>query len=142
MAGDFPDSVVSVLSNFWVIWPNATDLARFEEGVTTADENTTITNIGDYLALESGYKEIQSRSPLQLAIAMGDSPVGFAMWIYELMHEAVDRYVVSGILSCSEDIWERDTDFVVIFLAVDAEDDYHLGDDVLYPGTLWGDEVV
>jgi hypothetical protein len=28
MATDFPDSVVSVLSNFYLVFPNATDLER------------------------------------------------------------------------------------------------------------------
>lgn len=93
MAGDFPESIVSVLSNFWVIVPNATDLERFANGTTTADENTTIANIESYFTNRAGYAAIQETRPLELAVAMTDSPVGFAMWIYDLMFQAVDKYV-------------------------------------------------
>lgn len=93
MAGDNPTAVVSVLSNFWLIPPNATDLERYAQGLTTKDENTMIANLNDYAANYSGYRLIQETRPLQLAIAMKDSPVGFAMWIYDLMHHVVDKYV-------------------------------------------------
>lgn len=93
MAGEFPDTVVSILVNFWLTFPNATDLARFANGTTTADENTFITNIENYQTNRAGYGAIQETRPLELAVGMTDSPVGFAMWIYDLMFQAVDRFV-------------------------------------------------
>lgn len=93
MAGDFPETVVSVLSNFWLVFPNATDLQRYANGTTTADENTTIINVENYVTNNMGYAAEQTTRPLQLAIGMTDSPVGFAMWIYDLMSHAVDHYV-------------------------------------------------
>jgi len=95
MAGDNPTSVASVLSNFWTIPPNVTDLQRYSEGLTTADENTTINNIEDFYNNYSGYRLIQETKPLQVAVGMTDSPVGFAMWIYYLMREVVDAYFFS-----------------------------------------------
>lgn len=35
---------------------------------------------------------MQQTQPLQSAIATTDSPIGFAMWIYDLMFQAVDKY--------------------------------------------------
>ena len=93
MAADNPDSVPSALSNFWPIQPNTTDLQRYSEGLTTADENTTIQNLDAYDSQLSGYRLIQETKPLQVAIGMTDSPVGFAMWIFNLMIGAVDKYV-------------------------------------------------
>ena len=93
MAADNPTSVASVLSNFWVIPPNATDLQRYAQGLTTVDENTTIATSSYYDTQNSGYRHIQQTKPLQLAIGMTDSPVGYAMWIYDLMNSAVDRYI-------------------------------------------------
>ena len=92
MAADNPTSVVSVLDNFWVIPPNATDMLRYSQGLTTADENTTIETLNDFDTQLSGYRLIHETKPLQVAIGMTDSPVGFAMWIYNLMINAVDHY--------------------------------------------------
>ena len=93
MAGDNPDAVVSVLSNFWIVPPNATDLQRYADKLTTPDENAHIAFLNFYDTQLAGYLYIQDTKPLQLAIGMTDSPVGFAMWIYSLMADAVDHYV-------------------------------------------------
>ncbi len=41
-ASDFPDSVVSGLSNFWVVPPSDRDLERYAKGETSEDENFLI----------------------------------------------------------------------------------------------------
>jgi len=92
MAGDYPSSVVSILSNFWLIPPNATDLLRYQEGLTSADENTTIQSLDAFTTQLSGYRLEHETQPLQLAIALTDSPLGNAMWNYNLMFHAVDTY--------------------------------------------------
>ena len=93
MAGDYPSSVISMLSNFWLTPPNATDLLRYQEGLTSADENTTIGNYATFTNEMSGYRLEMETQPLQVAIGLTDSPLGNAMWIYNLMIHAVDRYV-------------------------------------------------
>ncbi len=92
MAGDYPSSVVSILSNFWITPPNATDLLRYQQGLTTADENTTIHNFDTFTSQSSGYRIEMETQPLQVAIGMTDSPLGNAMWNYNLMVHAVDHY--------------------------------------------------
>ena len=91
MAGDYP-SVVSILSNFWLIPPNATDLLRYQQGLTSSDENTTIQSLNAFTTQLSGYRLEQETQPLQVAIALTDSPLGNAMWIYNLMFHLVDKY--------------------------------------------------
>lgn len=66
MAADNPDSVVSVLANFWIIQPNSTDLQRYTQGLTTADENTTIASLDRYSSENSGYLSIQASTFLSL----------------------------------------------------------------------------
>ncbi|MCJ1435051.1 hypothetical protein MMC27_004421 [Xylographa pallens] len=92
VAGDYPSSVVSVLSNFWLSPPNDTDTLRYQEGLTTADENTTIQNLNTFGTQFSGYRLEMETQPLQVAIAMTDSPLGNAMWNYNVMLHLVDRY--------------------------------------------------
>ena len=93
MAADYPSSVVSVLSNFWAISPNATDRLRYQQGLTNEEENTIIRSLDRYNIQLSGYRYIQQTLPLQLAIGMTDSPIGNAMWIYTLMISVVDHLI-------------------------------------------------
>ena len=90
MAGNYPSSVLSVLSNFWFIPPNATDRQRYNEHLTTPDETFVIEGLDQANDLGSGYRLEQLTMPLQLAVAQTDSPLGFAMWIYDFMRAAVE----------------------------------------------------
>ncbi len=92
MAADYPSSVVSYLCNFWITPPNATDLLRYQEGLTSADENTTIQHFTTFVNEESGYRLEMQTQPLQLAIGMTDSPLGNAMWIYDELIVAAYQY--------------------------------------------------
>ena len=88
----FPDSVVSILSNFWIISPNATDIARYNANLTTPDETTYISKLINFETLHEGYFIIQSTEPLVPGHAMTDSPLGWAMYIYQLMAELSPFY--------------------------------------------------
>lgn len=82
-AHDFPDSIISGLSNFWIVPPNEKDLQRFREGKSTNDERYLINLYNNFISKGWAYGQIQQTRPLKLAHAMTDSPVGFAMWIYD-----------------------------------------------------------
>jgi hypothetical protein len=92
-AARHPESVLSALSNFWVVQPNSTDLERFDAGLSTPDEEFVINKIMEFEHLGSGYRLIMQTKPLSLATGMTDSPVGLAMWIYSLMQEFVQFHV-------------------------------------------------
>ena len=92
LAGNHPESVVSSLSNFWLAPPNSTDLQRYYANETTPDESFFIEEIQTYENFTAGYAFIQKTYPLELAYGMTDSPVGFAMWIYNLMYTAAGPY--------------------------------------------------
>ncbi len=88
-AVDFPDSVVSGLSNFWVIPPDESDLERHAKGETSEDENYVIGRYQGFIGKRWSYGQIHQTQPLRLAAAMTDSPVGLAMWIYEALRSSV-----------------------------------------------------
>lgn len=92
MAGQFPNSVISSLSNFFIVPPNSTDLARYAAGTTSEEENYQIEQLDTFNKYYAGYRDIQQTRPEQLAIAMTDSPIGFAAWIYDFMFNHVDAY--------------------------------------------------
>ncbi|KAK5754860.1 hypothetical protein LTS12_015076 [Elasticomyces elasticus] len=93
LAARYPENLISGLSNFWLVQPNATDLARYERNESSVDESAYIKNILNFINNESGYRIVQQTSPLSLAYALTDSPLGFALWIYNLMRVAIDPTV-------------------------------------------------
>ncbi|KAI4210588.1 MAG: hypothetical protein LQ351_006566 [Letrouitia transgressa] len=84
-AGLHPDNVVSALANFFIVAPNATDLARFEANQTTPDETAYIKSIQNYGNNNSGYRLLMSEFPLQAVISMTDSPLGNLAFEWTMM---------------------------------------------------------
>jgi hypothetical protein len=91
MAND-TNSVTVHLTDFFAVQPNATDLARFASGDTTPEESAYIVGSNEYMTEDYGCLFVQATRPLALALAMSDSPVGFAGWEWQLMHTANDAY--------------------------------------------------
>ena len=89
-AAAYPASVVSALSNFWLVRPNATDLARLEANQTTEGAAAYMQGLERYIVERSGYRFVQQTVPLALAYLANDSPLGFALWVWNLMSEIVD----------------------------------------------------
>ncbi|TVY89610.1 putative epoxide hydrolase [Lachnellula willkommii] len=96
----YPDSVISCLSNFWPVPPNASDLERYHDNKTTADETATIENYQRFTQNSWSYAQVQQQRPLRLGFGLTDSPVGLAMWIYE----ALGRSVADPSFWSTEDI--------------------------------------
>ena len=91
----FPENVVSVLSNFWIIQPTDNDIRRLAEGLATPDEATYINILETYINQASGYRIMQQTQPLTATFALSDSPLGNAMWIYALMAEVIDPAIMA-----------------------------------------------
>ncbi|KAH8886251.1 alpha/beta-hydrolase [Thozetella sp. PMI_491] len=83
MAADFPDSVVSILLNMFIVFPNATDYERYNNNQTTPDETAQLSLLqGSSFDLIQAQWGIEVNAPLNLAISVGDSPVGWVAWQY------------------------------------------------------------
>lgn len=78
----FPESVTSILCNLYGVFPNATDLARQAQGETTPEESAYIDFIEQSEPLENAFWGVEKTIPLQMAILLGDSPVGNVAWPY------------------------------------------------------------
>lgn len=87
----YPESVVTLLSNFFAIQPSSADLDRLTANLTTPEETTYINLVYNIFEHQnSGYRFIQQTQPLSLAYALTDSPLGLAMWIEQLVRESID----------------------------------------------------
>jgi hypothetical protein len=92
MADVVSDSLIGHITDFWMQAPNATDLERFAQNKTTADETEYINSQQAWFKKHSGYSDAQPKSPLALGQAMTDGPVGYAGWILQPMHAVSDGY--------------------------------------------------
>lgn len=84
IAGLYPENAVSVLANFFIVAPNATDLARYHANETTPDETAYIKSVTNY-GENSGYRMLLSETPLQVVIGMTDSPLGNLAFVWTTM---------------------------------------------------------
>ncbi|KAL5085077.1 hypothetical protein Trisim1_010866 [Trichoderma cf. simile WF8] len=96
-AVDFPDAVVSLHSNFWVVPPTEEDLKKLKEGNSTSEEVAIIRRLGGFSSKRWAYGQLHQTRPLRLAHAMTDSPVGLAMWIYDVLVSCVEEENVARI---------------------------------------------
>jgi pimeloyl-ACP methyl ester carboxylesterase len=85
MAHDFPDSIVSGHSNFWVVPPTNAELETYrrQQFPADSDEYYFCEHWTGFFETGWGYAQIQQTRPLKLAQGLTDSPVGLAMWIYD-----------------------------------------------------------
>lgn len=90
-AVDFPDSVVSGLSNFWVVPPSPDDLERYDHAQSSDDETYLIELYRRFTSQGWAYGHLHQTRPLRLAVGLTDSPVGLAMWIYDSVRGGVDN---------------------------------------------------
>jgi pimeloyl-ACP methyl ester carboxylesterase len=75
-----PDHVAAIHLNMVVAGPP--DPANPTDGVTP-EEMAGLASMGEFVANETGYQQIQGTKPQTLAYGLTDSPAGLAAWIYE-----------------------------------------------------------
>jgi pimeloyl-ACP methyl ester carboxylesterase len=86
MAADLPDAVVGLHSYFWVMNAAQGDLERYIAGTVTGEEKAFIeTNQRFNQRLWPTFGTLSSMRPRKLSVALADSPLGLAMWIYDLL---------------------------------------------------------
>ena len=90
MAANVGSDIIGHFSDFWFIQPNATDLARFADNTTTPEETAYINSINAFNTQHEAYLLTHAQKPLAISLAMSDSPVGFAGWVWDLIHTVSD----------------------------------------------------
>lgn len=85
MAQDHVPSLIGHGTDFWAQGPNASTTARYEANLTSAEENVYIEGGHAFQKKHAGYLGISNSRTLQLAFALGDSPLGFLAWMLQLV---------------------------------------------------------
>ncbi|KAL2830710.1 Alpha/Beta hydrolase protein [Aspergillus pseudoustus] len=86
MMSDVPDSIIGHFLDFMLVPPTQDDIDRCSGNQTTPEENAYL---GSFIAFESDhfvYSAVQAQKALVLSLSMGDSPVGFAGWLWDLRY--------------------------------------------------------
>ncbi|KAH0490424.1 hypothetical protein TgHK011_001892 [Trichoderma gracile] len=94
---DHPAAVIALHSNFWVVPPSDDDRARLAQGKATREEAQIMRRLDGFSGQRWAYGHLQQTRPLRLAHAMTDSPVGLAMWIYDVLVTCVEEENVARI---------------------------------------------
>lgn len=93
MASEVPEGrITGHFSDFFISLPNDTDIARAQNGLTTEEENKYMASAQTWYDQHTGYQQVHIQQPLAIAQALGDSPVGFAGWVWHLLASAGDAY--------------------------------------------------
>jgi hypothetical protein len=93
MADVVSESLIGHYSDFWYIFPNATDLERFEQNETTPEETDYILAFNEVSSKYYSFGPVQSISPKGISQAMSDTPVGFAGWYWTSAHLVSDGWI-------------------------------------------------
>ena len=112
MAVDNPQTVSAIHTNLWYQVPTIDDMASFNAGNSSNDKKVLINVLADFQERFTGQREIQEKAPLQLAIAMTDSAVGHAAWIWYEMHFGspsypwrIDEIITWSMMYQSRGLW-------------------------------------
>lgn len=89
---DVPESIIGHFLDFMLIQPTEDDLERYANNQTTPEENAYIEVMNEFTTNHFAYSIVQAQKPLALSLAMTDSPVGFAGWVWDLKYVASDGY--------------------------------------------------
>ncbi|KAH7036017.1 epoxide hydrolase [Microdochium trichocladiopsis] len=92
MAGDHAEHLVGHFTDFFSVSPTPADLERYSSNQTDAAENEYIGGLSAFSAGFGAYMTMQSQGPLKLSQALNDSPVGYAGWIWPMIHAISDGY--------------------------------------------------
>jgi pimeloyl-ACP methyl ester carboxylesterase len=88
---DYKSHIINHVSDFYLVFSTANDLARFAANETTPEETAYIASTNAFFGPHSAYSAIHSTYPLSIAYALNDSPVGFLAWMYQLAQTVSDK---------------------------------------------------
>ncbi|KAH6689683.1 Alpha/Beta hydrolase protein [Plectosphaerella plurivora] len=86
------ESIIGHYTDFYFLRPTADDVARFSQGLTTPEENAYIAAANEFSTKHFAYATVQTQRPQMLSIALTDSSVGFASWMWDLRYGGSDDY--------------------------------------------------
>lgn len=111
MVEDVGENIIGHMTDFFIPQPNSDDFDRLKRNETTSQEAQYLQSLQAYMNGHAAYASIQAQAPLTLALAMSDSPVGYAGWIWHLMHTVSDGYAYSyeEVITSTMLLWVQGT---------------------------------
>lgn len=92
MVDDDKEQLIGHFTDFYFAQPTPADITRFNNNQTDQVETKYIAGVQAFGNGFNAYMTIQSQGPLKLGQALNDSPVGYAGWIWHLIHALSDGY--------------------------------------------------
>ncbi|KAL3439915.1 Alpha/Beta hydrolase protein [Aspergillus insuetus] len=92
MMSNVPDSIIGHFLGFMLVPPTQDDIDRYSGNQTTPEENAYLRSFTAFESDHFVYSAVQAQKPLALSLSMGDSPVGFAGWLWDLKYTGSDGY--------------------------------------------------
>lgn len=91
MVVTFETRIVNHLTDFYIVPPNNTDVARFTANQTTPEESAFMMSMNAFTNNHAAYSALHSTLPLSVGYAFNDSPLGFFAWMYQTYHTLNDN---------------------------------------------------
>lgn len=82
----YPEAVTGHFTDFWFLPPTDEDYERYANNLTTPEETAYITSFGLWIRDHNSYNLVHQGAPLAIGQALSDTPVGFAGWMWHLVH--------------------------------------------------------
>ncbi|KAF4952504.1 hypothetical protein FGADI_6739 [Fusarium gaditjirri] len=107
MMSDVPDSIIGHFLDFMLVPPTQDDIDRYSGNQTTPEENAYLESFTAFESDHFAYSAVQAQKPLALSLSMGDSPVGFAGWLWDLKYAGSDgyRYTMDELITEAFTLW-------------------------------------
>lgn len=84
MAQDFGSNIIGHFTDFVIVSHNATNLARFANNETIPEDTAYLLAGNAWTASHAKYAMVMCQKLLAIALALFDSPVRFAGWIWDI----------------------------------------------------------
>ena len=111
MAKVVPDSLIAHYTDFVLLPPDESDIARAQNGSATPEELQYIAAVTVWVTNHTAYSDVHQKSPLLAAQVLTDSPVGFAGWVWHLLYAVSDgyAYTLKQVIDRSMLLWIQGT---------------------------------
>lgn len=96
MVQDVRESIIGHMTDFFMGEPTADDIARLQSGNASKEEVDYMTSTKAWFNSHFVYANTHAQKPLALSAALGDSPVGFLSWLWDISHTVSDGYEYSA----------------------------------------------
>ncbi len=102
----YEDRILNHVTDFYLVSPNSTNIARYIANQTTPEESAYIAALNAGSANHLSYSAVHREASLSVAHALNNSPVGFLAWMYEVVYRDSDqKYTYEELITQAMLLW-------------------------------------